>query len=294
MTQNPYQQVPGYVYPGGQPDPAYQPQAPQQYQPPAPPQGPPGGWGQPQQGPPPQNYSQPQAAPPAGGDGFGMPDQRPAAGDQPGIHQLASSGRLVLIRPTRWNVGGTKYGTKEPEEQMIVDMIVCDGEPINGHVDFASRVETPFAVGPKRAPFFLADVIVNKAILDRLRRTLTDPTTPDTVLGRLSSNPPKGGSGFPWWNLEEPTEQDKAVARPIFAAWDQIKAAAAVAPVQQPATPQGPPPGYGQAPPQYAPQPQGPPPGYGQPQQPPPGGYPGYPAQNPYGAPPAQAPYPPY
>jgi hypothetical protein len=214
------------------------------------------------------------------------------------------------VHPLRWNVGGKKFNSEEPEEQMVVDIIVCDGPPIAGHVDFNTKVEAPFATGPKVAPFFIGEAIVNKAILDRCRAALTDPTAPDWVIGRMVTKPPAGGKGFPWNNLEQATDADKALAGPIYAARDQIKAQAAAlaatAPAQQQAPagppPQGPPPTYGQAPqqPQY-----GPPPGYGQQQQqyqapPPPPGYgppPGYqgppPGPDPY-AQPGQAPYPPY
>lgn len=268
MTQQPYQQYPP------------QPQGPPPGWPPAAPQGPPPGW--PPAAPPAATYATPSAPAPApdGGDPWGVPTDRPAAGDAPTLAQLAQSSRLILVRPLRWKPGATKYNSDEPEEQMIVDLIVCDGPPIAGHEDFTSRVVTPFATGPKVAPFFIGEMMVNKAVLDRLRDTLINPASPDIALGRLSANKPKSGSGFPWWNLEVPTEEDKAIARPIFPRWDELKAAAA-APPAGPVS-QGPPPAWAQAPvPQADPAnwqqagpaaPQGPPPGWppAAPQGPPP------------------------
>lgn len=286
-----YPQQPPYGTPPGQ---GYPQQPPAQY----PPQGPPPNpYGQqnPYQGPPPGQQPPAQNGP----DGFGSPDNRPAAGDQPAIHQLATSNRLVLIRPKRWNQGGTKFNTSEPEEQMIVDIIVCDGPPIPTHIDYTSKQETPFAAGPKQAPFFIKETMINKAIKDRCRSALEDPTTPNTVLGRLEARPPSQGKGFPWWNLAEPTEADKTIARPIFVEWDRIEAAAAAGPPPAPQQPQGPPPGaypqqqqqYQNGPPQGQPYPGAAvPQPYGQPQ-----GYPQQPPQGPPGGWVQQPPpYPPY
>lgn len=240
MTQNPYQQGP---------PPGWNPQTGQQWP----------------QLPTATPFTQAAPAGPPAGDGFGTPDNRPTAGDQPAVHQLVASGRLVLIRPLRWNIGGTKFNSTEPEEQMIVDIIVCDGPPIAGHEDYNTKVVTPFAVGPAVAPFFIGATILNKALKDRCRSALEDPTTPGTVLGRLVAFPPASGKGFPWNNMLDPTEADRVLARPIYAAWDQIKAAVPAPPVQH---------AYGQ-------------PGYPQTQGPPPG----YQAQNPYGAPPQTPPW---
>jgi len=286
VTQNPYQQGP----PQG-PPPNYPPQAPSYPQPNQqgqypPPQAPPYGTPPAQQGPP-QGYPQapvqqwppasgvPQGVPEPGapGDGWGDPGSgNRQDGDSPAVHQLDN--RLVFIRPIKMHPDGKKFGTGEPEEQMFVDIVVCDGPPIAAHIHGTTKVETPFAAGPKVPPFFIGNAIINKAVMDKVMDYLPSR---GTCLGRIVRRPAKG-QGFPWADLAPATEQDKVLARQIFPHWDELKAAATPARPEQFATPG--------AAPVYVVQP---PAGQGYPQQGPP---PSYPTQNPYGAPPAQPQYP--
>lgn len=309
MTQNPYQGPPPGYPPVGYP---------QQPLPQGPPPGQWPGQGQQPAGYPP--YPQPQAAPQGpppgpppgapGDDPFGNPDApRGGGGDGPGMHQLG--GRLLLVRPYSFDPNAAPHpsSTQGPGPLVRADLIVCDGEPIPGSVNGDTEQFTPFASGPKVAPFFVAGMYIRGAVLPGQLESFVGGR--GQVLGRLVKGT-AGKSGKPPWILQDPTEQDKVIGRQIHAQWDQIKAAGqpprpdqfgapgggypAAAPAQpqyqqqapaypaQPAygtpppAPQGPPPGYGQAPPQWPPAPgvpqgvpePGAPAGYG---GPPPAGY---------------------
>jgi hypothetical protein len=259
-------------------------------------QQPPQGWGQPQGQPqyqqaPPQQYPQPQQfpgqvtgaefqagqAPPAGQDEFGTPAPPKGGGEQPALHQLKN--RLLLIWPTRTAMA-PNYAKTGDEEMVYFECIVLDGDPIPAHVAGDTEVSTPFAAGPKQAPFFVPALQSKSAMLDRLREfTPGQSLYGRPCLGRLVYKPSPGGRGKPWPDLLEPTDADKVLARQILPMRDQLKAAAA--PLQQP-QPDSFAPASGQAQQwQQPPVQQGPSQGYGQqPQQ-------GYPGQQPaYGTPP--------
>lgn len=276
VTQNPYEQYqqgppPGYGqqpsgYPQGQPGYDYPQNAPAQPGPPPP-------------------------APAHSEDEFGTPDpSRPAAGEQPALHQL--KGRLMLFWPSKTGMADKFNKAEGQEENVWFEAIVCDGPPIAEHIRGDNDAVTPFAAGPKQAPFFIPSLQSKGAVLDRLRRfTPGGEYYGRPCLGRLVYRPPVS-KGKPWPDIEDPTEADKALARQILPMRAQLRAAAE--PVRQPqpdsfAPPvqsPGPPPAWAQAPqPQYQ-QPAGPPPGYAG------GGPTPYGQQPPQGPPPGQ--YPPY
>lgn len=282
---------PQYQQPAG-PPPGYgtPPAATPQYQQPA---GPPPAQQWPAPAGVPQGVPEPGAPAVPGGDGFGDPGQGQGGdGDSPALHQL--EGRLLLWRPKPAGIiMGQPYDKTKPlEEQAFVDVIVCDGPPVGFNLNGETGAQTPFASGPKVAPFFIGNMRINKVILDKLRDDyINNPNPAATCLARFVKTPPRG-AGKPYNDLAPASEADKALARPIYAAWDQIKAASTVAAPDQfagPAAPQygtppaaapqyqqpapaGPPPGYGQqpAPQQWAPQPQAAPAPYGQGYPPPP------------------------
>jgi hypothetical protein len=260
VTQNPYQQYP--PQPQGSP-PGYDPQTgqawptpgvPAQQAPPAPPP-----WPAPQ-------YAEPIQQPAPAGDEFATPDPpRSAAGESPALHQL--KGRLLLIWPSKIAMA-ENYNKDGQEENVWFEAIVCDGPPIAEHVAGDTDVATPFAAGPKQAPFFIPMLQSKGAVLDRLRSTAPGGEQYGRpCLGRLVYRPAKG-RGKPWPDIDQPTDQDRALARQILPLRAQLRAAAEPVRPPQPdsfAAPQGPPPGYGA--------PAGPPPGWA-PQGPPPGQYP--------------------
>jgi len=283
VTQNPYQQQapqpgyqpvqqPGYAYPSAQPG---------GYPPPGYPQV------QPEQQPPSANpFTQPgQAGAPASGDEpFGNPGTPGSGGDSPAIHQLA--GRLLLIRPLSYDPLAAGYQGGEPGPLVRADVIVCDGEPISGNLNANTGQLTPFAAGPKVAPFHCGAMYIRGAVMPGQLEGYVAGR--GQCLGRVVKGQP-GSVGKPPWMLADPSEQDKVLGRQIHAQWDQIKAASAPARPDQFGAPQGQQQQAPTAQPAY-----GPTPGY-QPQYPQvPTGYPGAQAQNPYGAPTAQPAYPPY
>lgn len=285
MTQQPYQpppqqgwpqQPPPYGTPPQGPPPGYPQQPPAQQWPPA------GGvpQGVPEPGAPnPFNQAGPAGAPPSD-DAFGDPGEGTRGnGDSPALHQLV--GRLILFKPVQMDRNATQYKSTElRDDVMICHIVVCDGEPIPGNVNGETNQFTPFAAGPKVAPFYIGSIQVRSAVSDKLQDYLK---AQGMCLARLVERPSRAGK--PWKDLAPATEQDKALARTIVPRWDELKALAQPVQPQDPyGSVQGgqlaPPPGYAQAPGQPYP---------GQPyQQGPP---PGYPAQNPQGAPPAQPPY---
>ena len=291
MTQNPYPgpppgwQPPPYpqqpqpgAYPGGQPDPGYQPQGyppadayGQQFQPPA--------------GPNPFTQTGPAGAPvQPDGDPFGNPGVPRGGGDQPALHQLG--GRLLLIRPVSYNPTGQKPHPSNPAAGptplVIAEMVICDGEPIAGNINGETEQFTPFAAGPKAAPFYCGSMFISGAVLPGQLEDYVQGR--GFCLGRLTKGTPSG-KGKPPWILADPTEADKVLGRQIHAQWDQIKAAGQQARPDQFGAPVGQP--------QYQQAPAGPPQGYGYPQpgQQPYQPQPVYPQPGPAGAP---AGYPPY
>jgi len=293
VTQNPYAQQPQQGPPPGWPPGPAQQQA-----------GPPPGWK------PAPAYGTPPPAQPAstGEDAFGDPGGDDSFdGDAPALHQLA--GRLILWRPRKNSISqGTPYGKPtELEDKMRVDIIVLDGPPIAAHINGDTQAQTPFATGPKVAPFYLGGVQVNKVILKKLMDYHNSPDPKSTCLARFVKTPPKG-QGKPYNDLAVATDQDKATARelaggPSLQRWDELKTAADIAGPARPdqfggPAQQGPPPVQWNVPapaqqsapavpgpggyteqwnaPQQQPAPAGPPPGWTPPpaQQPAPAGPP--------------------
>lgn len=270
MTQNPYQQYPP---PYGTP-----PAGPQYPQPPAqqwpPPAGAPQGVPEPGA---PSPFTQPGQAGPPAEEPFSNPGAPSGGGgDQPGMHQLG--GRLLLIRPIAYNPSAPPHpsSTQGPGPKVTAELIVCDGEPIAGHVNGDTDQFTPFAAGAKVVPFYCGSMYISGAVLPGQLEPFVAGR--GQVLGRLGKGT-AGKSGKPPWILSDPTEADKVIGRQIHEWWDQIKAAGRPPVPDQFGTPQGGQPQLG--PPPAYPQ-QGPPPGWngnrmpypGQPQQGPPPGYP--------------------
>jgi len=206
------------------------------------------------------------ATPPASGpDEFGDPGTDGPEGDAPALHQLV--GRLILWRPRKSSLGqNTKYQSTELQDTMQVDLIVLDGPPIDHHLNGDTKAVTPFATGPKVAPFYLGNIRVKAVPLKKLRAYHDSADPRATCLGRLVETPPRTG-GKPYQDLANGTDQDKALARKVLPMWDELKAAAAaVGPVRpdqfggptQQQAPAGPPPGWTPPPAQQA-APQGPP-----------------------------------
>lgn len=243
MTQQPYQQGPP---PGWDPN---------QYQPPQQQEPPPGWPGRPVPGPFQQTgqVAQP-AAPggPAGGDPFGAPGAATGGGDSPRIAQL--EGRLVLWRPTSFEANSAGGAGFDPSDLVVTEAVIIDGPPIPGSLDGNSGVMTPFAAGPKVAPFYVGSMwIRGKVVPSQLKEYVPGR---GFCLGRVAKGKP-ASTGKPPWIIADPTEEDRVIGRQIHAAWEQIKAAVQAAPAPEqfgaPGAQQGPPPGWGQPAPQPAP-----------------------------------------
>ncbi len=286
MTQNPYGPPPGGAYP-----PQYPPMPPGQGWPPGYPAA--DVAGNPYQQAPPSPFTQQGQAGPPAGDPFDNPGAPTGGGgDQPGMHQLG--GRLLLIRPKDYNPTAPPHpsSTQGPGPLVMAELIVCDGPPLEGNINGDTDQFTPFASGPRVAPFYCGSMYIRGAVLPGQLEPFVAGR--GQVLGRLGKGT-AGKSGKPPWVLADPTEADRVLGRQIHAQWDQIKAAAApprpdqfgapVAPVSNGFAQQGPPPGYSQQPPANPYIQQGPPPGYGQAQPPNPYAQqapPGYPQQQQY------------
>jgi hypothetical protein len=281
----------------------------------------------PQYGPPPQQgYAQqasqyappPQYAPPAPAQQYGPPPQAaapqaaapqtfqspaalaPAGAPRPKAADLV--GRLVLFTPQRIDLAVPNQNGGPPQDRITADFVVLDGGPLA--FGGSSQTGRPNSHQDQTMPVkYLGGFFSQTLIVQQLRPYLpAQGAQPGNCLGRLvrgqSSQP---GRNAPW-RLDDPTEEDKALAT-----WYLGEAAAgrlphpstAVAPAQPgpqytPALhgqgyvqqlPQGYP---SQGQPQYAPQgpgqqPQGPPPGYpmAPPPPPAPGQYPQYAPQQP-------------
>jgi hypothetical protein len=231
VTQQPYGPIPGQQYPPA--DVTGQPWG----QPPAQPQ---------YQQAPPAEYGAP--APTGAPQGFNKPGAPTGGGETVNLHQLEN--RLVLFRVTSWDP--TSVSTQNPNAKpglIMAEAIIMDGPPIAGALNGNTKQMTPFESGPKVPPFYVNTLYIRGAVIPS---QLADyAPSRGMCLGRVVAGQP-GKQGNPPWILQDPTEQDEALAYSvvgpqILEGFNRIKAAAAPAPtVQQFGQPQQAPAGYPQ------------------------------------------------
>lgn len=254
---------------------------PQGYGPPAQyvPQGAPQGYGQPApqgyapqaqyapQGAP-QGYAPPaqHAAPASTGDEFGNPD---AVGGPRVKFADAGPGRLVLITPTRIERGVVNRlaqpdasGQLPTQDRMTAHVVFLDGPPFMYGGDPQGengppKPHTNQAVIPHEARnMFISNVLIVQQCEGSIPGAPGNPTG-GKVLGRLVKGQPSKPGLRPPWKLDDPTEQDRQMARDYLRML-QERAITAPAPAGQPypqnaASAANAPTGY----PQGAPGPQG-------------------------------------
>ena len=228
MTQQPYGPPPGQqpAYPaqnqqGQYPPPGQQPQYPQQT---------PGGYQHNEN----SSYGPVTQQAPAQGGGFNKPGAPTGGGESVNLHQL--DGRLVLFRVNSWDP--TSVSTQNPQAKpglILAEAIVMDGPPIAGAVNGSTNQVTPFESGPKVPPFYVATMYIRGAVMPGQLADFAPGR--GMCLGRVVPGTP-GKQGKPPWILQDPTEQDEALAYSIVgmdirAGFDRIRAAAAPAPTQQ-------------------------------------------------------------
>lgn len=122
-------------------------------------------------------------------------------------------GRLVAFLPKK-QVIGTKYQSTEPQDQIIADVVVLDGGPINfgGKADNQGNIVEPDLMTVAPAPFYVAEnVVVNKAsLIKSVARGLPNPLTgspAQAVVGRLWQDPAFRNA----WKQREATPEDFAL-----------------------------------------------------------------------------------
>jgi hypothetical protein len=111
-------------------------------------------------------------------------------------------GRLLLIKPRELKVRESRMPGQQGKEYetVITDTLVCDG-------DVTDKIE--------QVPTVLRDLWVSgSAVVGQLRPKLR---TSKMVLGRLSTTPSQTKGFKAAWILDEPTEDDKALARKLVA-----------------------------------------------------------------------------
>ena len=114
-------------------------------------------------------------------------------------------GRLLLIVPLSIEErASTQPGrVGETYESITADVIVCDGEVTDMIEEVPMTLEGIFVSG---------GVIVPQ-LKPKLPRG--GSATGGMVLGRLGQQPSQHKKGSPAWVLQEPTEEDKVIARPL-------------------------------------------------------------------------------
>jgi hypothetical protein len=117
-------------------------------------------------------------------------------------------GRLLLIVPLSIeDRPSTKPGrTGETYESITADVIVCDGD-VTDMID-----EVPMVL----EGIFVSGGVIVPQLKPKLPRGNREG---GMVLGRLGQQPSQHKKGSPAWVLNEPTEDDKVIARPLAKAY---------------------------------------------------------------------------
>lgn len=282
-------QQPGPYFPQGQPSQQGQPQG-------YPPEHPSHGYPAQQNSGPPQGWAPQGQQPPAENPGWGQMYQgSPSQGGQPEAFKSAApstaggenprigqmNGRLILFRPTNYNPMAKGFGSNPPGPQLTTEAIVLDGPPIEGVLDGKTGRLTPFTTGPRSTPFYVsAFYLTQQGLIQQLESAVPGR---QFCLNRVEIK--SIGQGKTWYQLNDMTREDEALARSIIGdqiltGWERIKADFARFTPQEPAPgdpwagqqPQG---QQNQAWGQPTAGQQGPPQGWGQPnqQQGPPAGW---------------------
>lgn len=157
-------------------------------------------------------------------------DTKPVEGDDPFSDPGSAStfpamkqlrGRTLIIRPTKLETGlpntlqpGTTY------DRMTADVIVLDGEPIEGRLDDDDNL-TPFDE-PLVAPFKLESMYISGAkLITECKGKLPRGEQPaGLVIGELTKLPPQKAGRKGAWSLKTATDEQKALGKQYLAKLD--------------------------------------------------------------------------